>query len=113
MKTKLINLCIILGLLFPTVSTASGYHRHSITKHHHFPHGHHRHHWHHNHGWIAPAIIGGAVTYAITRPYVEQPVVIQQPQIIQSQPQVVECSEWKEIMYSNGQIVQERTCTQR
>lgn len=41
----------------------------------------HRHHGHH-HGahrvdWIAPLVIGGVVTYALTRP---QPVIVQQPQ---------------------------------
>lgn len=46
----------------------------------------HRHYGHHHGGhwgnWIAPAIIGGVVTYAITRPVPQQPppaVVIQQP----------------------------------
>jgi hypothetical protein len=107
MKSKLMNMCLILGLLFPVISNAGVHHRHFVTKHNH-SHWHHRHHWHHNHGWIAPAIIGGAVTYAITRPYVEQPIIIQQPQ-----PQVVECTEWKEVLHPNGQVVQERTCTQR
>ena len=56
-------------------------------------HGHHGHHGHHgyrhNHyhggggwGWVAPALIGGAVVYAATRP----PVVVQQPPVIVQQP---------------------------
>jgi len=44
----------------------------------------HRYHHHHGHGWsrVAPALIGGAVVYAVTRPPVvvqQSPVVIQQP----------------------------------
>ena len=44
----------------------------------------HRYHHHHGHGWgwVAPALIGGAVVYAATRPPVvvqQSPVVIQQP----------------------------------
>ena len=47
----------------------------------------HRPHYHHHHsghgwGWVAPALIGGAVVYAATRP----PVVVQQPPVIVQQP---------------------------
>ena len=48
-------------------------------------------HWnHHHHGyynrydWVAPLVIGGVVTYAITRP--PQTVVIQNPPNMQPQP---------------------------
>ena len=103
MKTKLLSLALIVGLLFPIVSFAGGRHHHGY--HNHF----HNRHWHHYHGWVAPAIIGGAVTYAITRPQ-----VIQQPPVVQQIPQnVVYCTEWKEVMQPNGTIVQERTCTQQ
>ena len=47
---------------------------------------------HHNHryggyngggwGWVAPAVIGGAVVYAATRPQ----VVVQQPPVVMQQP---------------------------
>jgi hypothetical protein len=51
---------------------------------------HHRHYGHHHGGhwgnWVAPAIIGGVVTYAITRPVQPAPVIIQQPPIVQSYP---------------------------
>jgi len=54
-------------------------------------HGHYG--WRHGHhhggggwGWVAPALIGGAVVYAATRP----PVVVQQPPVVvQQQPTVV------------------------
>jgi hypothetical protein len=42
-------------------------------------------------GWVAPAVIGGAVVYGLTRPapvVVQQPVYIQQPPVV-VQPQVV------------------------
>jgi len=57
------------------------------------PHGHgYRHHVHHHrhwspgYSWIAPALIGGAVVYAATRP---DPVVIQQPSIVLQPNQVI------------------------
>ena len=61
----------LLMLLF--VSTVvSAQHRHY--------HGHH-HHGHNTWGWVAPALIGGAAVYAITRP----PVVVQQPPVVVQQ----------------------------
>ena len=53
-----------------------------------------RHFDHHQHyrggwGWVAPAVIGGAVVYGITRPVVvQQPVYVQQPTVL-GQPQIV------------------------
>lgn len=46
-------------------------------------HHHHQHHHHHHDRtwWVAPAVIAGVVTYAITRPQVEPP-----PQVIQVPP---------------------------
>ena len=54
----------------------------------------HRHHFHgHRHwvsppsyNWIAPALIGGAVVYAVTRP---DPVVIHQPSVMLQPNQIV------------------------
>jgi hypothetical protein len=43
---------------------------------------HHHHHGGHGWGWVAPALIGGAVVYAATRP----PVVVQQPPVAVQQP---------------------------
>jgi hypothetical protein len=48
-------------------------------------HHHHRHGGHYGGpgwGWITPAIIGGTVVYAMTRP----PVVVQQPPVVVQQP---------------------------
>jgi len=58
------------------------------TQHHHHGHRHGGHGW----GWVAPALIGGAVVYAATRPPV---VVQQQPPIVLQQPP-------EEIVYING-----------
>lgn len=47
-----------------------------------YHHGHHHVHRHGHYGWVVPALIGGAVVYAATRPQVivqEAPVVVQQP----------------------------------
>jgi hypothetical protein len=58
-------------------------------------------------GWVAPAVIGGAVVYGLTRPapvVVQQPVYIQQPVVV-DQPQVViidGVAYTKQIMIVNG-----------
>jgi hypothetical protein len=65
----------LIALLLVTVSaTAMAQHR-PYPHHHHHPGG-------HGWGWIAPALIGGAVVYAATRP----PVVLQQPPVVVQQP---------------------------
>ena len=78
---------------------------------HHHGHGFRHHHWHGgvNNNWVAPAIIGGVVTYVLTRP-APQPVVIEQQPIILQQQTV--CSSWKELQ-QDGTILRERTCYQR
>ena len=58
-------------------------------QHRHFGHHHHGHHSGHNH-WLAPMIVGGVVTYILTRP---QPQVVQPQQPIVLQPgQQIVCS---------------------
>jgi hypothetical protein len=66
-------------LAFVTTSAfagPNGYHGSAL----HTPHHHHHHGsgW----GWVGPALVGGAVVYAITRP----PVVVQQPPVVVQQP---------------------------
>jgi hypothetical protein len=68
-------------------------------------------------GWVAPAIIGGAVVYAATRPetvIVQQPPVVVQPQIPQGSP-IIQCPQgtypfenfgWVKNQY--GQFIQTR-----
>ena len=73
----------ILGLitfLFASTAIAGPYHH----GHRHF---HHRH-WHSPpaHHWVVPALIGGAVVYAATRP---DPVVVQQPTVVLQPNQIV------------------------
>ena len=68
----------------------------------HRPYPHHHHHGGHGWGWVAPALIGGAVVYAATRP----PVVVQQPPVIVQQPFDVVYIEGvayrKQVMLING-----------
>lgn len=78
-------------------------------------HGHwqHRHHGYHGGSWVTPLIIGGVVTYALTRP---DTVIIQQPPVIvQPNPTVLQnptCTPWTETYSSDGTITRTRTCTQ-
>ena len=72
-------------------------------------HGHHRHHhWnhHHPHHWVAPAIIGGVIGYALTRP--ATPIIVEQ-QVIPATPV---CTEWREVQQADGSIIRERYCKQ-
>lgn len=80
---------------------------------------HHGHGFRHNHnyyrgpgygGWVAPLIIGGAISYTLTRP---EPVIIQQPIYVDQQPMPLNqnCGPWKEVQTSDGKIYRERTCT--
>jgi len=62
---------------------------------------------HHHHargnGWIIPALIGGVVVYAATRP---EPVIIQQPVIVQQPIDIVYINGFayrKQIMIVDGQ----------
>lgn len=74
---------------------------------------HHHHHGHWRHGgngweWVIPAVIGGVIVYEATRP-----PVVQQPVIIQQQPQQPQiCSPWTEIQNPDGTITRTRTCNQ-
>ena len=83
-------------LLFSSLALANPYH-------HGHRHHHHRH-WHNPpvHHWVVPAIIGGAVVYAATRP---DPVVVQQPQpvVVTNQYMVIDGVTYKrELMVING-----------
>lgn len=57
----------------------------ALAQHGHYGHYGHRHYGGGGWGWVAPALIGGAVVYAATRP----PVVVQQPPVVVQQPPVV------------------------
>lgn len=97
MKNILLSLLL---MVFSAPAFAGPYH------HHHRHHGHH--HWNHSQPgrWIAPVIIGGVVGYALA----QQPA----PLIVQQQPVIVQdstnCTEWREVMQSDGTIVRERFC---
>ena len=94
MKTKIIAALIAMA---PLSSMAQ--HHHGMR---HFDHHqHHRGSW----GWVAPAVIGGAVVYGLTRPViVQQPVYVQQPTVVDpSQVVVIDGIAYtKQIMIVNG-----------
>lgn len=82
--------------------------------HHHLNHGRHVHHghWRYVNGgwnWVAPMIVGGVITYELTR----RPVIVQQSPVIVEPPVVVEtqrCSPWTEVKNEDGTITVTRTC---
>ena len=84
-----------------------------LAQHRHHGHWHHRHHHgYYGNSWVAPLVIGGVVTYALTRP---EPIIVQQPVIVQPPvqiPQGQNCTPWTETHSSDGTITRTRTCTQ-
>jgi hypothetical protein len=88
MKTKVISALLATFLTMP----AFAQHRHH--------HGHHHHKWNHNYSWVAPAIISGAVVYAVTRP---DPIVAQQSVIVHPNQVIIDGVIYtKQIMIING-----------
>lgn len=87
----------VLAILLLTTSSVA------FAQHHGWRHGHHyNRHWHSNHNWVVPAIIGGAVVYAATRP---DPVIVQQPPTVVLQPNQVVIDGvvyTKQVMIING-----------
>lgn len=76
--------------------------------HQHLNHGRHHHHghWRYVHGgwhWVAPMVIGGVVTYEITR---RRPVVVEPPIVVETQ----KCSPWTETKNEDGTVTVTRTC---
>ncbi len=88
------TLITVLALLISTSAFAQHRGHHGHWKHHHR-------HIHSNHNWVVPALIGGAVVYAATRP---GPVIVQQPQVILQPNQVIidGVLYTKQIMIING-----------
>lgn len=88
----------VLAVLLLTFSSITFAQHHG---HGHRGHGFHHRHWHPNHGWVVPAIIGGAVVYAATRP---APVVVSPPTVVLNPNQVVidGVVYTKQIMIING-----------
>ena len=70
---------LLIGLLAFSVPVMAQHH-HGMR---HFDHHQHR---HSNWGWVAPAVIGGAVVYGLTRP---DTVIVQQPPVYIQQPNIV------------------------
>lgn len=95
MRKLILSLCM---LMFSLPVVAGSFH-----------HGHRHHHYRHwvapapsIHHWVVPALIGGAVVYAATRP---DPVIIQQPApvVVNNQYVVIDGVTYKkEIIILNG-----------
>ena len=82
------------GLLAVTSITALAHPPHSA-------HMHFQHRYSGNSGdWVAPAILGGLVVYAATRPAV----------VVQPPPPPPTCGPWVEIRNPDGTVTQSRTC---
>jgi len=69
----------------------------AIAQHHHgFRHFDHHQHYRGGWGWVAPAVIGGAVVYGLSRP---APVVVQQQPVYVQQPPIIDPSQ---VVYIDG-----------
>lgn len=77
-KLYLIVGFVFLALVLPA-QAQHGYYGHQ-QRHHHHHHGHNK--------WLVPMIVGGVVTYALTR---QQPQVVQQPPIVLHPGQQLVC----------------------
>ena len=91
-------------LMFLTVPVSAGPHRDHGFQHRHHNFHHHNRHYHHvyrHRDWIVPAIIGGTIVYAATRP---DPVIVQQPTVVLQPNQVIidGVVYTKQIMIING-----------
>jgi hypothetical protein len=90
-KLYLIVGFVFLALVLPAQAQHHGYNRH-----------HHHHHQGRHHNWIAPMILGGVVTYALTRPAVPPPQVVYQdnPPIVLQPGQQLVCGRYYQVFNS-------------
>lgn len=105
---------LIAALMICTSSVVFAQHRHPYgyatgsPQYHHHHHHHQRHHHAHDWRWVAPAIVSGAVVYAMTRPSLvvqQQPIVLQQPLVIEQPSDIVYIDGMayrKQVMLVNG-----------
>jgi hypothetical protein len=102
MKSIAVSIVAVVVSVFAPIVTAQPHHGMRHFDHHHRPAP--RGDW----NWVAPAIIGGAVVYGLTRPapvVIQQPVYIQQPVVVDQPVQVViidGVSYTKQVMIVNG-----------
>ena len=104
-------IALFLALAVTTPAVASG-------RDHYYRNYNHHNHRHHSNGdkWIAPLIGGvilGAVINEANKPKekVVKEVVVQAPPVTVTK--VIVCTEWKEIMTSDGRVYKERTCREQ
>lgn len=106
MRTFVVSALAASLLTFAVPAEAGSRHRHFHHRHHHHPHFHH----HHRPHWVAPAIIGSAIAGAAIYHYASPPITYVET-VPANRPIV--CTEWREVRTEDGQIKQERTCTQQ
>ena len=82
----------ILMLAF-SIPALAQHHGHGIRHH-----GYHRHYHHGHYNWVAPLVIGGVVTYALTRPNPPEPVIVQQQPIPATLPPAPLGYHWEMIL---------------
>lgn len=105
MRTFIIGALTTSLLTFAVPAEAGSGHRHFHHRHHHYPYVHH-----HRPHWVAPAIIGSAIAGAAIYHYASPPITYVET-VPANRPVV--CTEWREVRTEDGQIKQERTCTQQ
>lgn len=98
------KILIVSFLMFSNLAVAGPHHGHR----HHWHNAPHYNHWNHNHGWwVGPAIVGGVLGYALTRPQTviveQQPVIVQQPRVNVNPSIIIDGVTYtKQIMIING-----------
>lgn len=94
------KILVIIILLTVSSLTLANPRHHTGPRHHGYNHWHNTHHGHHRNNWILPALVGGAVVYAATRP---APIIVQPPIILNSNEIILDGVVYtRQRMYING-----------
>ena len=97
----------ILAVLLLSLAATS-----AMAQHYRWHHRHHGPHFYHNGSWVTPLIVGGVVGAVIAnnrQTSQTETIIVQQPQTVYVQQE--NCTAWKEVITSEGNVYRERTCT--